>query len=552
MSSVKKVAMLIVILVMTFCSQSVFAAEGQIEDMPVGWAKEAVQNAVDRGLLTPYGGKVYPDRALTRAEIAAVVNRLFGAEAKAGLNSFTDIPAVSWYADDMAKAVQMKFFQGSGGKLTPEKNITRQEAFVALSRILELPKGDESQLKVFQDGDSVAAWAKESTAAMVDAGFVTGSNGRLRPSEMITRAEFAQLMYQIADDRIDKHGEYSQNYNGNLFVSVPEVTLKNSVIAGDLILCDGIGTGDIKLDHVTVEGRIVVRGGGKDTVELIASKIKGDMVINNVNNPVHILASGGTALNTVIVQNRAILDAPISLLSLNGEADVTIQSGIVTSMEVKAEAEGSSVTVESGASIGSAVIKAENTLLQGKGQITQVQARGNNLIVNTSGTKVIVDQGIKGVKAGGVDIAGGKSALIDKSGIGAVVSGNVSGTGSGGSKGSGGSGEPKPDPGTKPTDKNWVEVSKTGIIHVEPVSYATVALRLETMSTGLPSEYEYYIEGAKQSSSNISTVMKSADGSILVIKIMLSNNADSQTLKLVKGTEHMLIKLNDIGHSKKE
>jgi hypothetical protein len=554
MNSVKKVAMLAVIFVVAFCSQSAFAAEGQIEEMPAGWARNAVQNAVERGFLTSYGGKIYPDRALTRAEMAAIVNRLFGAEAKASLSSFTDVPASSWYAADMAKAVQMKSFQGSGGKLAPEKNITRQEAFVVLSRIMEISGGAEAELKAFQDGDSVAASAKGSTAAMVDAGYVTGSNGKLRPSEMITRAKFAQLMYQIANDRVDRPGEYSQSYNGNLFVSVPEVTLKNAVIAGDLILCDGIGSGDIKLDHVTVEGRIVVRGGGKDTVALIASKINGDMVINNVNNPVHILASEGTKLNNVIVQNQAILDAPISLLRLNGKADVTVQSGAITSMEVKGGADGSRVTVGHGASIGSAVIEAANTALQGKGQITQVQARGNDLIVNTPGTKVIVDQGIKGVKAGGVVIEAGKSAIIDKSGIGAVVSGSVSGTGSGGSKGGGGSGgnvEPKPDPGTS-TDKNWVDISKTGIVHVEFVSYATVALRLDAMSTRQPSEYAYYIEGVKQSSDNISKVMNSADGSLLAIKIMLPNNAESQTLKLVKGTEYMLIKLKDIGYSEKE
>ena len=324
MNSIKKIVMIAMVLTLAFCSQSVFAAEEQIKDMPTGWAKAAVQNAVKQGILTPYGNKIYPDRPLTRAEMAAMMNRLFHAEAKASLDSFQDVPVSSWYAADMAKAVQMQAFQGSEGKLMPERKITRQEAFVVLSRILSLSADVEDSLKNFQDGNSVSAWAKGATASMVKAGYVSGSNGKIHPLEMITRAEFAQMMYQISKDRIDQQGEYTQNYNGNLLISVPEVTLKNAVISGDLILCDGVASGNVTLDHVTVEGRIVVRGGGKNTVELIASKVKGDMVINNVNHPVRILASDGTTLNTVIAQNHVILDAPISLLRLESQADVTV------------------------------------------------------------------------------------------------------------------------------------------------------------------------------------------------------------------------------------
>ncbi|MBN7772272.1 S-layer homology domain-containing protein [Clostridium aminobutyricum] len=558
MNQLKRIAVLAMMFMMVFCLQSVTASAQSIEDMPTGWAKEAAEKAVEQGLLTPYDGKIYPDRALTRAEMAAIVNRLFQAKALGSLNAYTDVPASSWYAQDMARAVQMGAFEGNEGKLSPERSITRQEAFTVISRIFQMPDGKEESLKTFQDASSVADWAASGTASMIDAGYVNGSHGIIRPNADITRAEFAQVMFNIAENILDESGEYTQNYDGNLLITVPEVTLKNSVVTGDLILCDGVAAGDITLDHVTVEGRVVIRGGGKDTVKLIASKIKGDIVVNNVNNPVRLLASEGTVLDTVIAQNQVILDAEVSLLKLSRQSDVTLQSGKIAKLEVLSSAAGSKIAVDTGAVISTVTIDAKETTLQGKGTVAQVQINANQITVNTGGTRVIVGQGLTGVVAGGIAVTGGKTVVIDKSGSGVTVDGTT--------KSSNGSNhdnkttpdpipDPTPDPGPvlSPTAENWVEISKTGIVNVDFVSFATVALRLDFMNSKDLTEYDYYIGGVKlDAEKDVSKVMKSADDSLLVIKMMLPNNVKPQILKLVKGTEYMQIELNDIGYSVKE
>ena len=192
-------------------------------------------------LLQGYNGQIRPGDNLTRAQMAAVINRAFGASEFAPLNEFKDVPRSAWYYDDMAKAVQMGTFTGAGnGLLQPEKNITREDAFLALSRAFRveiLPSGNA--LNAFSDQNRVGSWAKDGVSAMVAAGYISGSAGKLNPKSNITRAEFAQMMDNLLKQYITKSGNYSEVSSGNIMINAPGATLKNVEIKGDLIIGDG-------------------------------------------------------------------------------------------------------------------------------------------------------------------------------------------------------------------------------------------------------------------------------------------------------------------------
>lgn len=567
MKRLKRIAVMSATFLLVLCAQGVSAANQQIEDMPSNWAKAAVEKAVEQSWLTPYNGRVNPDRALTRAEMAAIVGRILGASSKGDIGGYSDVPASKWYAGDMAKAVQMGAFRGEGDKLYPERNISRQEAFTVIGRILEMKNsGNTERLNEFADRAAISEWASESIASLAKQGYIKGSGSLIRPNNEITRAEFAQLMSNITGTILAEPGEHSGSYAGNLLISAPGTTLKNSVITGDLILCDGVGTGDVLLDHVNLEGRLVIRGGGKDTVKLVSSQVKGDVIVNNINNAVRLLADGGTSLQNVLVNNQVILGAEISNLTVSGQATVTIQSGKVTNLEVDSAAVGTKITVESGAVVNSVSVSAKNTELTGKGQVEKVEAKADNLSVHTPGTKVTAAAGVSGVRAGGTVVEAGKTAVIDKSGVG-IVTETKSASGGGGSNSGGidpgkdddgdddnGNGDGDDDDAGTPTAKDWVDLRTTGIIKVDFATYATVALNLKEMTaTPTPAEYGYYINGVKLSSTDdVSIVMKSADGNLLVVKMLLPGNGTTQLLKLVKDKEYMLIQLNDIGASVKQ
>lgn len=50
---------------------------------------------------------------LTRAQMAAIVSRAFGAAKMASLDDYIDVLPSAWYYSDMGKAVKMGAFQGA-------------------------------------------------------------------------------------------------------------------------------------------------------------------------------------------------------------------------------------------------------------------------------------------------------------------------------------------------------------------------------------------------------------------------------------------------------
>ena len=258
------VILLSLAMVLSLFPVSAFASDttSDFSDMPSNWSTKALENAVNNGLLVGDNGKIMPNDNLTRAQMATVVNRAFGTTEKVSLSNYTDVAANAWYYDDMAKAVQMETFVGSGDKLNPDNNITREEAFVVLARAFKLSGAAESALDKFSDKASVSSWAKDDVSSLVAVGYVLGSNGQLNPKQNITRAEFAQMMDNLLKNYIKTAGTYTTDYTGNVMINVPGVTLKDIKITGDLIIGDGVGNGDVILDGVTVTGRTIIRGSG--------------------------------------------------------------------------------------------------------------------------------------------------------------------------------------------------------------------------------------------------------------------------------------------------
>ena len=94
------------------------------------WAYEALTWAVDNGVMVGTSeDKLNPDGHLTRAQMAAMIDRLFGTYKSADISRYTDVSRGSWYYDYIAQAVNMGTFAGySNNRMGPEDNITREQA----------------------------------------------------------------------------------------------------------------------------------------------------------------------------------------------------------------------------------------------------------------------------------------------------------------------------------------------------------------------------------------------------------------------------------------
>ncbi len=251
------------------------------------WANVALSHSIDNGLIYGYeDNTLRPDRDMTRAEMATIINRAFGAEVKADVSKFVDLKESDWYYTEMQKAVQMQTFGGVENRMEADRPIYRQEAMAVIARAMVLPDADPALLDKFVDANKVSDWAKPLVAALVKRGYVNGNEKKeVQPLDYITRAEFAQMMYNIFSDYIQESGTHSVNSERSLMINVPNVTLQNCTVNGDLVLGDGVGRGFANITNVTVKGRILIRGGDKVTLKNVTTAE--GIVVKNVNGTVN-------------------------------------------------------------------------------------------------------------------------------------------------------------------------------------------------------------------------------------------------------------------------
>ena len=234
------------------------------------WYAEAVSAAVDNGLL--YGKSstiIDPNGDMTRAEMAAIINRSFGCYKVADISQYKDVAKSKWYYKDVGLAVQMGTYNGrSSSSMAPDAPITREEAMTVVARALELDYEAyaKTDLSKFADAKNVSAWALPYVRAMVGADYIHGRTKGLEPLDNITRAEFAQIFHNIIGTYITEKGNYGKDIKGSVLIRTEDVTLKDMTVDGDLIVGCGASDGKIVLDNVTVKGRLLVWGGGTKAV----------------------------------------------------------------------------------------------------------------------------------------------------------------------------------------------------------------------------------------------------------------------------------------------
>lgn len=382
-------------------------------DMPNNWSTEALQNAANNGLLKGDNGRLRPGDNLTRAELASIINRAFGATAKATLTGYQDVSEKSWYYEEMAKALQMGTFQGGGdGLLRPQNPITRQEVFVVMARAFKLNHGSDANLNGFTDQARISSWAKSAAAALVDAGYIKGSNGRLNPKENITRAEFAKIMDSMLNGYVNSPGTIDEVPVGNVMINVPGVTVKNLAVKGDLIIGDGVGEGNVSLENVTIAGRLVVRGGGENSILITGNSKVDSIIITKVKGKVRVITAEGTEIGEVLADGSddVILEGNFSSITVLSN-NIVVNAVKAKIGEARIEGNHSTLLVGAGSSVETVRVMGNNVTVEGAGRVDRVQVYSANVVVKTMNTAVTAETGSTGVDAAGTSVSTGNTVI---------------------------------------------------------------------------------------------------------------------------------------------
>ena len=267
------------------------------------WYAEAVSAAVDNGLLYGKSSSIIdPNGDMTRAEMAAIINRSFGCYKTADISQYKDVAKSKWYYKDVALAVQMGTYNGrSSSSMAPDAPISRQEAMTVVARALELDYDAyaKTDLSAFSDRSEISNWALPYVRAMVGADYIHGRTKGLEPLDNITRAEFAQIFANIIGTYIVSKGTYDKDIKGSVLIRTDEVTLQNMTVDGDLIIGCGAADGKITLDNVTVKGRLLVWGGGTKAVYCNAGTNMPAVVVARVDDAVKVIYDRDSTLAVI-------------------------------------------------------------------------------------------------------------------------------------------------------------------------------------------------------------------------------------------------------------
>lgn len=168
------------------------------------WYRDAVGFAAARGITEGTGnGNFSPGTKLTRAQFLVMMMRAYGISPDENPeDNFADA-GKTYYTGYLAAAKRLGITKGTGSNMyAPDNEITRQEMFTLLYNALrllnELPKGKEGKpLAAFSDAEQVAPWAMDAMSLFTLTGTMRGSDGRLSPEDTGTRAQMAQILYNL-------------------------------------------------------------------------------------------------------------------------------------------------------------------------------------------------------------------------------------------------------------------------------------------------------------------------------------------------------------------
>ena len=357
-------------------------------------------------------GDLRPGDPITRAEFVTIINRAFGYRS-AGGHPFRDVPGTAWYAEDVDIGYTEGYITGtSPTAFSPNLSITREEAAFILAKnlMMEPAVGENTS---FADGRSISTWSRGLVSAAAENNLISGyPDGSFRPQKSITRGEAAVILLNAVGTPVSRPGTTTLgDVWGNVTITSSGVTLKDTVVAGNLYVTAGVELGDVVLENVKVLGEIVVSGGGvseagEDSV-ILRNVDAPKLVVDNIKNQqVSLRVEGDGLIQQASVRTDAFLadNTPaghgIGEIELNGEnglelklagniknvvnrtpeSALSISSGRVDTITVDEKAVDSTLEISSGAEADHVNLDV-GTTVTGDGDI-------GDLVVNAPGSNV--------------------------------------------------------------------------------------------------------------------------------------------------------------------
>lgn len=139
-------------------------------------------------------GTFKADRGIVRAEVAAILSRLYTPEAKSTKVSYSDVSAKYWAVNAITTATSNKWMVGSGkNTFKPKQQITRAEFAQILMNLYKWDAASESTYS-----DIKGHWAEQAIATAEKQGLLFDfTDNTFNPNQPITRLEVVRIFNEL-------------------------------------------------------------------------------------------------------------------------------------------------------------------------------------------------------------------------------------------------------------------------------------------------------------------------------------------------------------------
>jgi len=196
-------------LIFSDSTEKIPAYDISFSDVPESaWYYKAVSYITARGISAgPASDYFRPNDKLTRGDFLVMLMKAYGIEPDENpTDNFADA-GNTYYTGYLAAAKRLGLSNGVGNNMyAPEDQITRQQLFTLVYRILgiieKLPQGNSGKtLADFTDSGQIDTYALDAMKLLVETGTISGSGGKLNPRGTTTRAEIAQVLYNLLSNQ---------------------------------------------------------------------------------------------------------------------------------------------------------------------------------------------------------------------------------------------------------------------------------------------------------------------------------------------------------------
>lgn len=167
-------------------------------DIENHWAKQYFDKLITKGIINGYeDGTIRPDNQVTRAEAAKIIISALGLAPSGNTNlTFADSGDIDdWAKEYVQIAVEKGIITGyEDNTFKPRQSVSRKEIVVLAIRAFSLSHEDAGSL-TFADANTIPDWASHSVAVALKFGILTGyEDNTFKPDNFVTRGETSKII----------------------------------------------------------------------------------------------------------------------------------------------------------------------------------------------------------------------------------------------------------------------------------------------------------------------------------------------------------------------